>query len=71
MSTSLGVISLPAPYIGTLLWANFGAQVPFYMMVGSLLLLVPIAWFKFRIPKDGQAEEAAPAAEAIAAAPAK
>ncbi len=71
MSTSLGVISLPAPYIGTLLWANFGAQVPFYMMVGSLLLLVPIAWFKFRVPKDGQAEEITPTAEAIAAAPAK
>lgn len=68
MSTSLGVISLPAPYIGTLLWTGFGPQVPFYMMLGSLLLLVPIAWFKFRVP----AQESTASAEAtVAAAPAE
>jgi MFS family permease len=53
-STSLGVISLPAPYIGVLLWENFGPKVPFYVPLVMMLLMLPVIWVKFRLPKNGQ-----------------
>ncbi len=50
-STSLGVISLPAPWIGGQLWTRFGPAVPFIItMFGSWLAMIP-AWFKFKLPK--------------------
>jgi len=53
-STSLGVISLPAPYIGVLLWENFGPKVPFYVPLVVMMLMLPIIWTKFRLPKSGK-----------------
>ena len=51
-STSLGLISLPAPYIGSLLWKNFSPQLPFAITaVISLLTILPV-WFKFKLPKE-------------------
>jgi len=50
-SSSIGVISLPMPYIGTLLWQNFGPKVPFYVPLVALLVMLPIIWVKFRLPK--------------------
>ncbi len=56
-STSLGLISLPAPYIGSLLWKNFSPQLPFAITaVISLLTIVPV-WFKFRLPKTTENSE--------------
>ena len=50
-STSLGIISLPAPFIGSLLWKNFSPQLPFAITaVVSLLTIIPV-WFKFKLPK--------------------
>jgi MFS family permease len=49
-STSIGVISLPAPYIGAMLWERFTPQLPFYIPLGATLLLLPITWFKFKLP---------------------
>jgi MFS family permease len=55
-STSLGVISLPAPYIGALLWDKFDPRVPFYVPMVALFIILPIIWFKFKLPKtDGPA----------------
>lgn len=55
-STSLGLVSLPAPYIGGLLWKNVSPQFPFAITaVVSLLAIVPV-WFKFRIPKTESRE---------------
>ncbi|PKN96549.1 MAG: hypothetical protein CVU43_20130 [Chloroflexi bacterium HGW-Chloroflexi-5] len=50
-STSLGIISLPAPFIGSLLWKNFSPQLPFAITaVVCLLSIIPV-WFKFKLPK--------------------
>ncbi len=50
-STSLGLISLPAPYLGAVLWERFGPQVPFYVPIVATLLLLPVMWIKFKLPK--------------------
>jgi MFS family permease len=59
-STSIGLISLPAPYLGAMLWERFAPQVPFYVPLGATLLLLPVMWFKFRLPEAQQAEEVLP-----------
>ena len=51
-STSLGVISLPAPYIGTWMWQKFGPRVPFYVPLVGMALMLPVMWFKFKLPKS-------------------
>jgi MFS family permease len=52
-STSLGIISLPAPYLGALLWEKFDPRTPFYVPMVALFIVLPIIWFKFRLPKTG------------------
>jgi MFS family permease len=52
-STSLGVISLPAPFIGTWMWEKFGPRVPFYVPLAAMLLMLPLIWLKFKLPKNG------------------
>lgn len=55
-STSLGVISLPAPWIGAQLWERFNPQFPFTITAIALLLAVVPIWIKFKLPKNnGQA----------------
>jgi len=50
-STSLGLISLPAPYLGSLLWKNISPQFPFAVTaVVSLLSIIPV-WLKFKLPE--------------------
>ncbi|MFN8460745.1 MAG: MFS transporter [Anaerolineales bacterium] len=51
-STSLGVVSLPAPWIGAQLWERFSPQFPFTITAIALLLSVIPIWIKFRLPKD-------------------
>lgn len=46
-STSLGIISLPVPYIGTQIWRWLGPRAPFFVPLVGLLLLLPIVWTKF------------------------
>lgn len=51
-STSLGLISLPMPYLGALLWEHVHPRLPFLITAIALYLsLIPI-WFKFKLPKD-------------------
>jgi MFS family permease len=52
LATSWGLLSLPSPWIGGLLWTHFGPQAPFLVTaaLGSLAL-VP-AWRKLIVPKD-------------------
>lgn len=50
-STSLGVVSLPAPWIGAQLWDRFGPTAPFTITAGVLLLSVIPIWLKFKLPK--------------------
>jgi DHA1 family multidrug resistance protein-like MFS transporter len=48
---SIGLISLPASYLGTLMWKYINPQSPFIVAaVVSLFTIIPI-WFKFKIPE--------------------
>ncbi|MBN1260044.1 MAG: MFS transporter [Anaerolineae bacterium] len=57
-TTSFSIISLPAPYVGALLWNRFGPQAPFYLPIVATVILLPIMWVKFRLP--GTDTQAAP-----------
>ena len=50
--SSLGLISLPAPFIGAQLWERFNPRVPFIITAILALISVIPAWFKFKIPED-------------------
>jgi hypothetical protein len=52
-STSLGVISLPAPWIGAQLWDRVSPQFPFTITAIALLLSIIPIWLKFKLPKSG------------------
>jgi MFS family permease len=55
--TSLGLLSLPFPWIGAQLWERFSPQIPFWFTVAACIISIPIAWLKFRYPKiDPQGE---------------
>jgi MFS family permease len=56
-STSLGLISLPAPLIGGYLWENVSTQFPFMLTsIASLLAIIPV-WFKFKVSGDTTEDE--------------
>lgn len=48
--TSLGVISLPAPWLGAQLWARVSPRLPFAITAAAALLAVVPAYFKFVLP---------------------
>ncbi len=50
--SSLGLISLPAPYIGAQLWERFNPRVPFIITAILALISVIPAWFKFKLPDE-------------------
>jgi MFS family permease len=50
-STSVGVVALPAPYIGAYLYETFNPRLPFILPTIALLAVIPIAWKKFRLDK--------------------
>jgi MFS family permease len=53
---SIGLLSLPAPYLGTVMWERISPQSPFMVAAAvSLLTIIPI-WFKFRVPKKDDRE---------------
>lgn len=64
-STSLGLVSLPAPWIGGQMWDRVGPTFPFTVTAFVLLLSVIPIWLKFKAPK--QVEEASAAEEPVAA----
>jgi MFS transporter, DHA1 family, multidrug resistance protein len=63
-STSLGLVSLPAPWIGAQMWDRVGPTFPFTITAGVILLSVIPIWLKFKAPKAEElaADEAVPAA---------
>jgi hypothetical protein len=51
--SSLGLISLPAPYIGAMLWERFDPRLPFVITaIASLLMVIPVL-LKFKLPGKG------------------
>lgn len=48
---SIGLLALPAPYLGTLMWEKISPKSPFFVAaMVSLLTILPI-WKKFIVPK--------------------
>jgi MFS family permease len=47
--SSLGFISLPAPWIGAQLWERISPQAPFIITASAALLIVIPIYFKFRL----------------------
>jgi MFS family permease len=68
-STSLGLISLPAPWIGARLWNAVSPIFPFYVPLVAMLAMLPVMWVKFKLPPDAgeKGESALDATTAIAA----
>ncbi len=52
-STSLGLVSLPAPWIGGWLWEHVSPQFPFLITVTVVFLCIIPVWLKFKLPKNG------------------
>jgi MFS family permease len=52
--TSLGLLSLPFPWIGAQLWERVSPQTPFLITLAACLISIPIAWFKFVLPREEQ-----------------
>jgi MFS family permease len=50
--TSLGIVSLPAPWAGAQLWERFSPRLPFYVTGLAALVSVVPAWLKFKLPKN-------------------
>jgi MFS family permease len=59
-STSLGVISLPAPWIGAQMWELLEPRAPFFVPLVAIILLLPVVWFKLKL-EPGAEQEAIPA----------
>jgi MFS family permease len=55
-STSLGVVSLPAPAVGAVLYERVSPRMPFIVTGFAALLSVLPAWFKFKLPANGQTQ---------------
>jgi MFS family permease len=53
-STSLGIVSLPAPWIGAQLWDRFSPQFPFTITAIAILLSIIPIWLKFKLPKSAE-----------------
>jgi MFS family permease len=51
--TSLGLLSLPFPWIGAQLWERLGPQAPFWVTIAACAVSIPIAWLKFGLPERG------------------
>ncbi len=50
--SSLGFISLPAPWVGALLWVRFDPRLPFLITaILSLFTVIP-TWLKFKLPEQ-------------------
>lgn len=58
--SALGIVAVPMPYIGGLLYDNVGPQAPFWVAVVVILLTAPLALWKLKRPAEG-AVSAAPA----------
>lgn len=50
--TSLGLLSLPMPWIGAQLWETFSPQTPFWLALAANLISISVVWIKFRIVRS-------------------
>jgi MFS family permease len=61
-SSSIGLVSLPAPYIGAFLWENIRPSFPFYITAFVALATIIPTWLFFKVPdaKRTASPQAAP-----------
>jgi DHA1 family multidrug resistance protein-like MFS transporter len=64
--TSLGLVSLPAPWAGGQLWEHYSPRLPFYVTGLAALGSVIPAWLKFKLPKHAGGVEVPELAEELA-----
>ena len=50
IGSSLGLFSLPAPWVGAQLWERVNPRFPFQITAGAVLLSMIPVWFKFKLP---------------------
>jgi MFS family permease len=60
IQSSLGLFSLPAPYIGGHLYENFSPRLPFMITAWASLLAIIPAWLKFKLPDKDTTEKTTP-----------
>jgi len=58
IATSMGLLSLPFPWIGSQLWERFGPRVPFLITVAMACIAFIPAWIKLNLPRGSQTEQA-------------
>jgi MFS family permease len=65
--STLGIISLPAPWIGAQLWERFTPQTPFMITAIASFFIGVLCWFKLRLPpaEEGEAMKLAEAGAAV------
>lgn len=51
IGTSLGLFSLPAPWVGGQLWEKVNPRFPFQLTAGAVLLSIIPVWLKFKLPE--------------------
>jgi MFS family permease len=54
--TSMGILSLPMPWVGAQLWEKFTPQMPFWVTAAACAITIPVAWFKFVLSKIAKAQ---------------
>jgi len=64
--TSVGLVSMPAPAIGAMLWERYSPRMPFFVTSLAALFSIFPAWFKFKLPKNGDSQSVVNAAEELA-----
>jgi MFS family permease len=65
--TSLGLVSLPAPWAGGQLWERYSPRLPFYVTGLAALGSVIPAWLKFKLPRRFEEIEAPEMVEELVA----
>jgi MFS family permease len=54
VSTSLGLFSLPSPWVGAQLWERVSPRFPFQITAGVVLLSIIPVWMKFKLPAKNE-----------------
>jgi MFS family permease len=52
-NTSIGILSLPAPWLGARLWESLGPQVPYLITAIAMLISAGFAYRKLKLPVTG------------------
>jgi MFS family permease len=64
--SALGLLAVPAPYLGALLYDNVAPRTPFLVAMGVVALTIPVALFKLKAPAGMGVEPGEVVEEAVA-----